>query len=88
MLEALREMDAISFPETTGGYFFFVRVDTRLRCREMSRRLIWEYDVAVVPGEAFGSTEGCYLRLSYGNVTPEQAEEGMRRFVKGVEELG
>jgi len=31
--------------------------------------------------------KGCSLRLSYGNVTPDLAEEGMRRFTNGIREI-
>jgi len=88
LLAHLKELGGIiTLPETTGGFYVYPKVGTVLTGRELAFSLIRDHEVAVVPGEAFGSDGGCYLRLSYGNVAPEVAEEGMRRFVKGVREL-
>jgi len=93
MLSHLRELEGldqiISVPETTGGFYFYPRVKgiSTLSGRELAVRLVKEYDVAVVPGEPFGSTDGCYLRLSFGNVLPDATEEGMDRLSRGIREI-
>ena len=40
--------------------------------------------VAVLPGSTFGITEGCYLRLAYGALSPETALTAVERLVKGL----
>jgi aspartate/methionine/tyrosine aminotransferase len=88
MLNHLRELEGlISLPETSGGYYFYPKISSTSTGRELAIRLIRDHHVAVVPGEPFGSIEACHLRLSYGNVTPDQAEEGMKRFSKGVRNM-
>jgi aspartate/methionine/tyrosine aminotransferase len=89
ILASLTELtDILSVPRTWGGYYFYVRIDgSELSGTELAIRLIKEHDVAVVPGEPFGAGQECCLRLSYGNVRPDTAEEGMVRFAKGVREI-
>jgi aspartate/methionine/tyrosine aminotransferase len=41
----------------------------------------------VIPGPAFGATEGCHLRVSYGALDAQTAEEGINRLVNGVKAL-
>lgn len=99
MLSHLRDLqDFLMVPETKGGYYFYARVvepetnggergkgtGNRMDSHELAVQLIKQHDVAVVPGESFGSTNGRYLRLSYGNVRKEDVEEGMNRFSRGL----
>ena len=88
MLELAGDLKELAkLPEASGGYYLYLQVDSLLSGREMAFQLLKRHDVAVVPGDAFGSSEGCYLRLSYGSVTPEEAGEGMRRLAAGISEI-
>ncbi|MBL9127486.1 MAG: aminotransferase class I/II-fold pyridoxal phosphate-dependent enzyme, partial [Verrucomicrobiales bacterium] len=51
---------------------------------ELTRRLIAEHGVAVIPGTAFGATDASCLRVAYGALTPETAAEGVGRLVSGL----
>ena len=94
MLEGLRELgDVLSVPETGGGFYFYAGVHGgrgeggsagAMTGHEVAVKLIRDHGVAVVPGEPFGSRDGCFLRLSYGNVGSDIAAEGMRRLEKGI----
>jgi aspartate/methionine/tyrosine aminotransferase len=53
----------------------------------LAERLIREHKVAVIPGETFGFGEGCYLRISYGNLPGEAVLEGTRRLVRGLKTI-
>jgi aspartate/methionine/tyrosine aminotransferase len=46
--------------------------------------LIREHQVAVIPGTAFGMTDGCYLRVAYGALQKETVAEGIGRLVRGL----
>ena len=50
----------------------------------LAERLIREHKVAVIPGPAFGMTEGCYFRVAYGALQKETVAEGIGRLVKGL----
>jgi aspartate/methionine/tyrosine aminotransferase len=70
-----------------GAFYFFLRVHARLDAMTMTERLIREHGIAVIPGSAFGATDGCYLRISYGALDERTVEEGTRRLVAGLRAL-
>ena len=74
-------------PEAQGAFYFLLRVRSRHASLEMAERLIREHRVAVIPGNAFGLTQGCHLRVAYGALQPDTATEGIRRLVTGIRAL-
>jgi aspartate/methionine/tyrosine aminotransferase len=74
-------------PEARGAFYYFVTVHTALDAMTMTERLIREHRVAVIPGSAFGASEGCHLRVSYGALDVGTAQEGVSRLVKGLQAL-
>ena len=74
----------VHVPPSRGAFYLFVRVETDMPAIRLSERLIREHRVAVIPGETFGVTEGCWLRISYGSLGGETAAEGIDRLVKGL----
>ena len=91
MMEALKKY----MPEGTkwvypdGGLFTWVELPGDIDTTEMLKKAV-EKKVAYIAGEGFfvsGNGEGknC-MRMSYGNVTPEQIDEGMRRLGELVKE--
>lgn len=71
-------------PVTDGAFYLLLKLDAPLDAMAAAEQLVREHGVAVIPGNAFGLEQGCYLRLSYGALLPETAVEGARRLVKGV----
>jgi aspartate/methionine/tyrosine aminotransferase len=71
-------------PASAGAFYFFIRVHTRLDAMDVAQRLIREHRVATMPGSAFGATDGCYLRVSYGTLDDRSAAEGVARLVAGL----
>jgi 2-aminoadipate transaminase len=67
----------------TGGLYLWVELPPSLDATALLRLAVETEKVAFAPGETFASAEGrgvrhC-LRLSYGNCSPEQIEEGIER---------
>ena len=58
-----------------------------MRPMEIAERLIREYGVAVIPGNAFGMEAGCALRVAYGALRKETAAEALARLVKGLKRI-
>ena len=54
---------------------------------EIAERLIREHRVAVIPGTAFGVTDGCYFRVAYGALQKDTVAEGIGRLVTGLRAL-
>jgi len=84
----LERLDTVSsfckVPPADGAFYFLLRLDTDLDDMTIVKRLIREFRVAVIPGNTFGMSNGCYLRVSYGPLTKETAAEGIGRLVRGL----
>ena len=71
-------------PAAEGAFYCLLRVATTLDALTLAERLIREHQVAVIPGTAFGMTDGCYLRVAYGALQKETVAEGIGRLVRGL----
>jgi aspartate/methionine/tyrosine aminotransferase len=72
-------------PRTQGAFYAFVRLDTNIDPLVLTERLIREHGVAVIPGTAFGVTEGCTFRVSYGALDAATLTEGIGRLTSGLQ---
>jgi aspartate/methionine/tyrosine aminotransferase len=89
VLELLKPLrSCCEIPSADGAFYFFLKVDTTLSAMTLAERLVREYQVAVIPGETFGMTDGCYLRVAYGALDGATAAEGIGRLVTGVRSIG
>jgi aspartate/methionine/tyrosine aminotransferase len=70
-----------------GAFFFFIRVHSSHTSMVVTERLVREHRVAVTPGSAFGATEGCYARVSFGALDHDTAAEGIGRLVEGLKHV-
>ncbi|BCS35848.1 aminotransferase [Luteitalea sp. TBR-22] len=83
--ETLRGLgDLVEAPGTDGAFYVLLRVKTDLDAFTLTRRLIERHKVAVVPGSAFGVTDRCALRISFGALDRESVAAGMARLVEGL----
>lgn len=70
-----------------GAFYYFVRVRTSMRSMTLAERLIREHKVAVIPGEAFGVTDVCAVRVSFGALDGATVDEGLGRLTEGLREI-
>ena len=63
------------------------QLDSNLNDNNLAISLIEEHKVATIPGSAFGTSGGCYLRLSYGALSKDQAFNGMERLCSGLNSI-
>ena len=82
-IEKLMLEENIVFHMTRGGYYFLFRLKTTLSDWDVSKKLIEDYGVITLPGSIF-STSSPSLRVSYGNLDVETAEEGLTRLINGL----
>ncbi|MUH01227.1 pyridoxal phosphate-dependent aminotransferase [Scytonema sp. UIC 10036] len=78
-----RLQDICTIVPGDGAFYFFLKVHTDLNDFELTKRLILEHQVAVIPGHTFGMDDGCYLRVACGALQKDTAEEGIERLVRG-----
>ncbi len=76
--------DLLEVPPSLGAFYLFVRVRTDMDPLLLTERLVREHRVAVIPGGTFGVTEGCFIRIAYGNLTEGAATEGVERLIAGL----
>jgi aspartate/methionine/tyrosine aminotransferase len=67
-----------------GAFYCLLKVDTGMDPLTLAERLIREHGVAVIPGPAFGMTDGCYFRVAYGALQKETVAAGIGRLVTGL----
>jgi aspartate/methionine/tyrosine aminotransferase len=79
---ALREA-----PAARGAFYVLIDVKTALDSMTVAERLVRDHGVAVVPGEAFGMSGGCHLRVSYGALDVATVREGLDRLVRGLQAI-
>ena len=89
VLEALSGLgQGIRVVEPMGAFYVFIELpDTALSDMALVHRLIEDYQVAVVPGRAFGISDRCSLRVSYGALQTHDVLNGMGRLVDGLSQL-
>ena len=76
--------ELVEVPPAAGAFYLFVKVTTGTSALALSERLVREHKVAVIPGETFGVTRGCWLRIAYGSLREKTAVEGIDRLVTGL----
>jgi aspartate/methionine/tyrosine aminotransferase len=76
--------DLCDIPRTQGAFYCFLRLKGSVDPVTVAERLVREHLVAVIPGTAFGATDGPYLRVSYGALDADTVVEGIDRLVRGL----
>ncbi len=76
--------DICQVQATTGAFYLLLKIRTSLSDLELAESLIKQYQVAAIPGCAFGLQGDCYLRISYGMLSPTQAGEAVQRLITGL----
>lgn len=71
-------------PAADGAFYVLLRVDTSMDAMTVGERLVREHRVAVIPGTAFGMTDGCYFRVAFGALQKATVAEGIGRLVTGL----
>jgi aspartate/methionine/tyrosine aminotransferase len=88
VMEGLRGLeDLADFGASDGAFYVYLRLRRFREVLDLTRRLIAEHGVAVIPGTAFGVSQEACLRVAYGALSPATAEEGVGRLVGGLRQL-
>ncbi len=74
-------------PRSCGAFYLLAEVESPLPAMELVQHLVRDYGVAVIPGNAFGITDRCCLRIAYGALTETTVAEGLDRLVAGLDAL-
>ncbi len=87
-LQRLSELgERCSVPDTRGAFYLLARIETQLTALQVVERLVREYRVAAIPGEAFGLDDECHLRIAFGALRQDTVATGMDRLVNGLQQI-
>jgi len=88
-LRPLHDGGLISEPRGAGGFYIFIRLKPEHPRSgwEIARRLVDDYSLAVVPGEAFGMEGRPWLRLSYGNIRAAEMDPAADRLAAALADI-
>ena len=90
VVAALNQIPGVSCPQPHGAFYAYPNISCAFgrggvnRAMDFAQRLLSEEHVAVVPGEAFGTSE--QIRLSYA-ASMQELEEGIRRIRRFIAKL-
>ena len=88
VLEQLQSIsDICTTTPADGAFYIFLQVKTSLNDLELVKKLIEQYQVAVIPGSTFGIKTGCYLRIAYGSLQTATAKVGIERLIAGLKDI-
>jgi aspartate/methionine/tyrosine aminotransferase len=88
VISQLSELGSLAeVPGADGAFYCFIRVQTEMSPLTLAERLIKEHKVAVIPGTAFGMSDGCYCRVAYGALQKQTVSEGIGRLVSGLKAI-
>jgi aspartate/methionine/tyrosine aminotransferase len=86
-LEPLQAQNICTVAPASGAFYLFLKVNTPLDSLSLVKQLIQTHGVAAIPGSTFGIDQGCYLRVAYGALTQDAANEGIQRLVTGLKTI-
>lgn len=81
---ALTQIPGCEVPPVAGAFYFLLRLATPLDPMTVTERLVREHGVAVIPGNAFGLTQGCHVRVAYAALPEAAILEGIGRLTTGL----
>lgn len=85
LLEGISQLDNVKLSRPGGAFYAFLELpECSLDDMAITRQLIEEYGVAVIPGSAFKMQDSCYIRVSYGALHPSQSKKGIQRLLEGL----
>ena len=92
MLEELSKIKNAKYMKPAGAMFVMVNLGEVLEPlgldgAKLAEKLLYEKNVAVIPGEFFGKSTKMYIRLSFPTETPQRIREGVRRIRELLETL-
>ncbi len=74
----------VSYATPHGAFYFLIKTAQQQEMLSLTRTLVEQHQVAAIPGNTFGITDGCYFRLAYGALPQAKVTEGIRRLMSGL----
>jgi len=79
--------DLVTIPQADGAFYLMLKVHTNTDPMTLTKHLIEDHKVAVIPGITFGLDNACHLRIAYGALKKQTAAQGIGRLAKGLKQI-
>ena len=87
-LDALNSTEVLQTPASSeGALYIFAKLKLEASDMMIAKQLVLQHGVATIPGSAFATTNGAYLRISYGALTNDSVKEGIDKLIYGLSQL-
>lgn len=78
-VEALLQKYSLKYLSGNSTFYFFVSMDgVKIDAKNFCKHMIEKYNVAVIPGNAYGENLSNFIRISFGVEPLERIEEGLK----------
>ena len=78
--------DLAEWNRPAGGFFTWVRLKNRVSAEQLFNRALKE-GLLILPGSVYDMGYSSSLRLTYGYLSPEEMEKGLRRLADILREM-
>ena len=84
IVTALNEIQTIESTHAEGAFYAFIKLRSDQNDLELVQQLVQSHGIAMIPGSAFGTHDGCFLRISYGALEQKDLSEAINRLKQGL----
>ncbi len=82
--KAMMKSQGLQWREPGGGFFTLAGIPEGINSYKLAEKLIDEFAIATIPGDAFGESGRGHLRFSFGCLSEEQLEPAMEALASVV----
>ena len=87
-IQRIQELGArCQITHAQGAFYLFLTLQSDQDDLQLVESLIREHKIATLPGSAFGMTDRCSIRISYGALDADSVLDGVGRLVDGLHSL-
>ena len=88
ILEGLQSLHPfIRIIPSKGAFYVLIELDLDEPPLDVVETLIRNHRIAVIPGNAFGLDRGCFLRIAFGALKEDNANEALERLLNGLKHI-
>ncbi|MEM8844820.1 MAG: pyridoxal phosphate-dependent aminotransferase [Pseudomonadota bacterium] len=84
-LDALNQSNVLDRPAISeGALYIFAKLKSNQDDLTLASNLVKQHGIATIPGSAFATNDGAYLRISYGALTSDTVKKGIDNLIIGL----
>jgi len=76
----------VDYVQPNGSIYFLLKINTKLSSFGFVKKMIEKYRISAIPGDAFGLTSGCWIRVSYSALPDDIVLDALKRLSSAIAE--